>query len=312
MPFARAALLLLIALTTAVSALADDAEARQWLARLGDSGEGIAYRGVLIYQSGDHSEALRVTHGALDGRPYDYLEHLDGNRREVIRSGSSVTRVLPGQRLTRLLHNQQRSGGDAIESHYALQLQGEGRVAGRPVMLLEAMPRDGFRFGYRIAFDRAAGLPLRYEQFDADGHVLERFQFAEIDFSDKLLPQWQPAPVEANAAAVASTSADDVPAPAGWQPRWLPPGFVAVVATDGDSDDSQTYSDGLAMLSIFVAESDQMLDSGGGHARHGATVAHTAPLRLGERHFVVTVIGEVPEITAQRVADSVAWPQPAQ
>ncbi len=309
MSFARAALLLLVALHVSAQAT-ESADARQWLTRLASAGDGFAYRGTLIYESGDQTEALRVTHGTVDGRPYDYLEHLDGNRREVIRSGSSVTCVLPGQRLTRLLHNQQRSGMESIETFYTLSMNGEGRVAGRPVLLLEAMPRDSFRLGYRIAFDRDTGVALRYEQFDARQRVLERFQFAEIEFSDKLLPQWRLA--ESDGETAVAAAAADTSAPVGWQPRWLPPGFVAVTTTDGDDRDGQTYSDGLGMLSIFVAESDGTFVSTGGKARQGATVAHTAPLRRSEQTFVVTVIGEVPAITAQRVADAVTWQEPAQ
>ena len=72
----------------------------------------------------------------------------------------------------------------------------------------------------------------------------------------------------------------------------------------------QSYSDGLASFSIFVGAAERAVD-GAGSARRGATVAHTAPLRFGDNSYVVTVIGEVPSITAQRVADAVGWQEPA-
>lgn len=306
----RAVLLLCLGLQLSAPALAGT-DARQWLARLSSAGDGFAYRGVLIHESGDHTETLRITHGAVDGRPYDHLEHLDGDRREVIRSGSSLTCVHPGQRLTRLLRNQKRGVAEAVENHYALALTGESRVAGRPVVLLEAMPLDSFRLGYRIAFDRETALPLRYELIDAGQRVVERFQFAELHISESLSPQWQVAEAGAVAGDVAEAQASPAPLPAPWSPQWLPPGF-SPVAADGDDSDVQSYSDGLAMLSIFVAAAAEGdADSAGGSARQGATVAHTARLGRDEQTYVVTVIGEVPPVTAQRVADAVAWREPA-
>jgi len=305
----RLFLLLLFAAHGTTQAVAGS-DARQWLERLAAADNPLAYRGVLIYESGDQTESLRITHGIVDGRPYDHLEHLDGDRREVIRSGSSLTCVHPGQRLTRLLRSQPGGAVDGIESFYTLNLNGESRIAGRPVVLVEAVPRDSFRLGYRFAFDRDTGLPLRYEQVDASQRMLERFQFAEIEISDQLSPQWQLAAADATEKS-ASAAGKGKQLPTSWLPQWLPPGFAPVLADGNDDGDVQTYSDGLSMLSIFVAEVDQAVDSSGGTARQGATVAHTATLQRGEQAYVVTVIGEVPAITAQRVADAVAWREPA-
>jgi sigma-E factor negative regulatory protein RseB len=287
-----------------VFAVADEAEARRWLERLAAAGNEFAYRGVLVFERGDHIESLRITHGFVDGRPYDHLEYLDGDRREVIRSGSSLVCVDPGQRLSRLLRKQQRSAVAALEDHYALRLGGEGRIAGRDAVLLEAVQRDGFRFGYRFALDRATGLPLRYELVDDQGRVLERFQFTSLEFSDDLRPEWRRAVGDESPASPASAAGA---LPAVWQAGWLPPGFVAI--SNENDGEGQTYTDGLAIFSVFVEE--LAAADTGGSARQGATVAHTAPLRHGDRSYLVTVIGEIPSITAQRVADAVAWRESA-
>ncbi len=308
----RAVRFLLIALflLPALAVAADNAsdEAAQWLERLASAGSEFAYRGVLVFERGDHIESLRITHGSIDGRPYDHLEYLDGDRREVIRTGSSLVCVDPGQRINRLLRQQQHSGVAALDDHYLLRLAGEGRVAGRETVLLELSQRDGFRYGYRFALDRVTGLPLRYELIDEGERVLERFQFTALETSNDLRPEWRH-PGNPEVPEPATSTVEPAILPARWQPVWLPPGFSKVISAENE-DAGQTYSDGLAILSIFVEEVEET-GSAGGSARQGATVAHTASLSLGDRSFVVTVIGEVPSITAQRVADAVAWRAPA-
>ena len=91
-----------------------------------------------------------------------------------------------------------------------------------------------------------------------------------------------------------------------WRPQWLPEGFVLLVAPRRPSDDVLTYSDGLAVLSVFVAASESQ-SAETGRAAQGATVAVTRSMQLGGKSVVVTVVGEVPPATASRVVDSVVW-----
>jgi sigma-E factor negative regulatory protein RseB len=66
------------------------------------------------------------------------------------------------------------------------------------------------------------------------------------------------------------------------------------------------YSDGLAAFSVFV---EDMPDSGAASmvSRNGATVAVTHMIKDGEDEpYLVTLVGEIPTPTAQRIARSVA------
>lgn len=281
-----------------------------WLDRFSRSMADLSYHGVLTYESGDHLESLRVTHGKVDGEPYERLEHLDGDRREVIRRGEQLTCIYLGQRLSRLFHqasvNHDLAG---VEAHYDLRPEGESRVAGRRTMGIIVKPRDEWRFGYRLALDYDTGLLLRSELVAGDGRVLERFQFVEVTIGP-LKPEWiTDAPV---AMPAADTTREPVGAPAravpaGWSPRWLPAGFALSKAARPSRDDVQTYSDGLAVMSVFVEPADEPLPASEGRAQQGATVAFTRPLRSADRSYIVTVMGEVPQATAAGVANSVGW-----
>lgn len=307
---ARLALAFLFTASLASGGEADNPS--QWLDRLSRSMSELSYRGVLTYERGGHTESLRLSHHLVDGREHERLEYLDGERREIIRSGSQLTCIHPGQRLIRLFQKQQllRDGLAGLDHYYALRTIGEGRVAGRRAQTVEITPRDEFRLGYRLALDHETGLLLRSELLDTGGEVLERFQFATFELGDGHIPDWvaEPAAGAAPAAAIAGTdevAAAVVPA---WRPQWLPPGFRLALAQVPGAEDMQTYSDGLAMVSVFVAAADDdtaQLEEG--RARQGATVAFTRPAQFGGKSYLVTVVGEVPQLTAKRIATAVVW-----
>ena len=62
---------------------------------------------------------------------------------------------------------------------------------------------------------------------------------------------------------------------------------------------------------MFVEQVAGLRQSGSGQARQGGTTAYTRGLVISGKPALVTVLGEVPVNTARRVADSVAWVEPA-
>lgn len=291
-----------------------DSGANSWLERLAHSMSELNYRGVLSYERGDHLESLRVTHAIVDGEAFERLEHLDGEHREVIRRGKQLLCIQLGQNLNLLLHKHVLKPGLAgLDPYYEVQTAGESRIAGRRSIDILIKPRDAYRIGYRLALDRDTGLLLRSEAFDGSGQVLERLQFVDVEISKTAKPEWL---AGVAAAPPKMAAADNIPnaidrvieeAQMPWRPRWLPPGFVLALAPHHPSEDALTYSDGLAVLSIFVASTPSSLPMDTGWAAQGATVAVTKQLKANGGPVSITVIGEVPLGTAQMVADSVAW-----
>ena len=92
-----------------------------------------------------------------------------------------------------------------------------------------------------------------------------------------------------------------------WHTGWVTEGFASVgdshVSQQGIS--SQLFFDGLAHFSIFVAA----VDSGHMDMEHrqlGPTVVFSRPLEKNEQRYMVTVLGEIPVSTAQRIVLSVS------
>ena len=289
---------------------ADAGASTIWLDRLAHMDE-LNYRGVLTYTRGDHQESLRVTHGIYNGELYDRLEHLDGERREVIRHGEQLTCIQLGQRLDRLFRRHLLKAGLAnLDPYYAIGVGDESRIAGRRAITLSIKPRDEFRFGYRLALDYDTGLLLRSESLNHLDHVLDRLQFVDVQIGAPLKQEWLGdvlvAPVKAAPDPMPIervVEEEQMP----WKPQWLPPGFSLALAPHRKGDDALTYSDGLAVLSVFVESAKEPMPRGGGSATQGATVAYTRPVQVGAIPYLIVVVGEVPPETARRVANSVAW-----
>ncbi|QIB64485.1 hypothetical protein G3T16_02810 [Kineobactrum salinum] len=162
-----------------------------------------------------------------------------------------------------------------------------------------------YRYGYIIELDRETGLLLRTSTLGGGDTVLERFQFADLTYGepvsagldiDVVHPALHPHPVSPLVRAR--------PVGMPWSVGWVPRGFTL---TDGAGLENarRTYTDGLAVFSVFLEPLGRAIQSGEGVARVGSTLSYTRGMQLAKQPVLVTVIGEVPINTARMVADSV-------
>lgn len=307
-------------LATPLTALASPA---QWLLKMTDSHRQLNYHGVFTYQVGEQVSSFRISHSVRDGKEYESLESLDGQRRDIVNQGHDLRTVHPGPELIRL----KVSGAPGVEHSYIVDMEGNLRVAGRSAVSLAIRPRDAHRLGYRLALDEQTGLLLRSDIISQQGKMLERFQYVMLELDDISAPAEGAATVE-SARAVETTGAvepaslvehlDQSGSPADkadkddtaalpWTPGWVPSGFTLVPAPAAEG--GQSYTDGLAVLSIFVEPSQGSVVHEGS-MRRGASVSYTD--LYPEQNKVVTVVGEVPLTTAKRVAESIQWQSASQ
>lgn len=91
------------------------------------------------------------------------------------------------------------------------------------------------------------------------------------------------------------------------QPSWVPRGFVlSDYSFSKDDGHMETYTDGLSVFSVFIgrvsAEPAQAI------VRNGATVSLLTSIPSKDRYVTVTVVGEIPAVTAHRVTQSLRVP----
>jgi sigma-E factor negative regulatory protein RseB len=191
---------------------------------------------------------------------------------------------------------------DRLSQHYTFRFLGEDRVAGRKARVVAIIPRDAYRYGYRIYVDAETSLPLKSDLMDEKGNPVEQTMFTNLKVGSDIPPiDLRPisnSPSKPNLKQIWDAS----DSPQRWAFSRLPAGFALNYherysePESGDEIDHFVVSDGLASLSVFVekAAPDEGLRGG---SRMGAVSAWGEQL---DGHQV-TVVGEVPVLTLREV-----------
>ncbi len=280
-----------------------DAVALGWLAKMSRSYRELAYQGVVTFQRGDDLQVMQIARSVESGQTHELLTRLTGQGAQVVRAGHPLDCTHPGQQLLQL-GDQLPASGCGIAEFYRFQV-GEGkRIAGRLAVRVGIQPRDMYRYGYILELDRETGLLLGLSTLGHGDQTLERFQFADLHYGDSVAQ-----PRDVATVHPARHPHPDVPdggpaLTAPWSVNWLPRGFTptdSVAAVNA----RRTFTDGLAVFSIFLEQLPRELRPGEGVAREGSTTSYTRGMSLEGQPILVTVVGEVPLNTARMVADSV-------
>ncbi|MHC6224306.1 MucB/RseB C-terminal domain-containing protein [Pseudomonas sp. X10] len=295
-------------LTVPALAANSSPEATEWLNKLARAEQEQSYQGSFVYERNGSFSTHDIWHRVQDGKLSERLLQLDGAAQEVVRvdgkvqcvSGSLVSGVgTPPDSAPRVLDPLK------LMSWYDLSVAGKSRVAGRDAVVVTLNPRDQHRYAFELHLDRRTGLPLRSLMLNDKGQLLERFQMTRLDTDD--LPS--DADLQASAACkpVERVAAGTAEAVGGWRSDWLPPGFELInssVRRDPvrhSTVSSLMYDDGLARFSVFLEpiKDDSGTDT---RAQLGPTVAVSRHLTTPKGKVMVTVVGEIPLGTAERVA----------
>lgn len=278
-------------------------EALRWLAKMSLAWETISYRGVVSIQRGDDIHVVEVAHLAGEHASNDLISALAGRGGAIQSVEHPANCIHPGQKLLRIdSSNDGESGDCGVARYYSMAVTKGQPVADQETVYLHLKPRDMYRYGHLMALDKQTGLLLKAQTMSSQGQVLERFQFARIDYN---------APVsDAEVKALGDTTVVhdkpvftlDMETP-NWAPKWLPPGFVLSDAKT--SKGRLTYTDGLSVFSVVRELIDEAIVAGEGVVRLGGTVSYTRGIMRANQGVLVTVVGDVPINTARMVADAV-------
>lgn len=283
-----------------------DPVALEWLNKMSRSSHEVNYRGVVTFQRGDDMQVMQVSHSVANGTASESLTQLTGQGAQVVRVDHPLHCVHPGHKLLQI-GDQLQAGNCGISAHYRFSV-GEGeRIAGREAVRILVQPKDMYRHGYVMELDQKTGLLLKIQTVGRGQKILEKFQFADLSFTDEFATT---SDVDTVHQAIHPQPAQDpeiLPA-GGWNVRWIPDGFTV---TDISQDDisRRTYTDGLAVFSVFLERLSTQIKPGEGVVRRGGTLSYTRGMSMSGAPVLVTVIGEVPLNTARMVADSIRGPR---
>ena len=294
--------------------------AKGWLDRVPESASLWTYRGVLVYQVGARLETLAVTHDVDKGVVKERVFYLDGLPREMVRNGDKLTYSTLNNGVTHFEHGSlvpmlgkfaDIASGRFYQVGFARQQV--DRVAGREAAVIDIVPADRYRYGYRLWVDAQSGLLLKSIMLDSQSNIIERLQFTHIEPGVTLSKPEVAAMDKSNIKHDNVITMQDAASKGGiwgWEAGWIPDGFTVQSASQRPSPvskhktDAVIYSDGIASFSVFV-EPDETRVLSQAAETIGALAAVSKVFRNGETYFHVTVVGEVPLGTAERVAVSV-------
>lgn len=293
----------------------EDQKPELWLKKMQLASMQENYQGTFMFTRGDMSSSMSIVHRYQDGEEQELLKQLDGEMGEIVRQGSEVRCVFPDNRVVQL--EKAKYSNKIVQSfsnfmpdqkNYRLQHLGECRQVNRPCIKLAIKAVDKHRYSYFLWLDKQTGLLLRSDLKNHEGTDLERFQYTNISFPEQISDNAL-APMNAGALVehvmIPSVQKDIAwPLALKWESNWNPPGFMPISSHLQNDENVLIFSDGLANYSIFI---EKITKNGmpEGASQVGATVAYAQSLSHKSHEYSVTVIGEIPAMTAMLVAESV-------
>ena len=318
MPIARRNTLLVLMLAAVCGGASAAEEPRQLLERMNQALTARNYVGTFVHVSNSHFSTMRIIHRVEKGRVTERLVSLDGSGREIVGTPNELTCYLPDQH--KVLVEPRKDQGPLLGTlpsfqpelleFYKVEAGGTGRVLGHETQLVSVMPKDAYRFGYRLWLDRDTAMPLKTQLYDTDGRVIEQIIFAEIAWPDRIPnSEFKPRLSIEGFTWVRARSpqqlADNTPESLLGRAVKLPPGFRLSVSSSQALEDSDrpvahlVFSDGLASVSVFIESNDRGFFRG--HSSFGSSAAFSTAVNGRQ----VTAVGEVPPRTVEFIAGSV-------
>ncbi len=313
-------LVLLLPFSLAARA-ASDAEALTWLQDMALAMQQQSYRGRFVFAHDGRLDSLSLLHVNDDKGIRERLLSLNGEAREVLRENENLTCVWPDSRqviIDRFTAASARRLSpiwvpkdlQRLQNHYRFAVEGRDRIADLSAVIVSITPNDDLRYGMKLWIAEDNKLMLQSMLLDEMGQKLEQVMFVELGLlqpGDAALLTVLPR-IDSSYALVQSHTGDNTAAVTA-DPRWqlgeLPEGFRLEAAYRKQRVDAEGFvqqmvlSDGMSSVSVFIEP-----------ATEGALVGATSlgavnafGLRRGD--VDITAIGEAPQETVKRIAESV-------
>ncbi len=310
----------LVLLTVTSSAFADHpkADIEKWLAKMHHAAHMLNYDGIFVYGQNNELTSMQIFHSVDKKGEYERLISLDGSGREVIRSGDTVTCILPDKKSVVVDKSQPKTEYpptfplkiSQLLKTYRFHFAEDGMVAGQVAKQLIISPKDKYRYGHALWIDAKTGLLLKDHLIGENGKIVEQFMFTQVNYPEsierKLLLStsqnkkftWY----EAKDEKTYHKKQENI----NWKVTRIPAGFKPGVKRHHKMTMSNMpvehfmFSDGLSSISIFVEKQMEHSKNLMGSSTMGAVSAYGRS--IGQYH--VTVVGEVPQVTVKMMGDS--------
>jgi sigma-E factor negative regulatory protein RseB len=296
------------------------AEGVALLRKIYQATEKLSFSGTFVYQQGERTETSRITRLAGPGGDIERVEVLDGVPMEIIRTRDTVRCYLPESQTVKVERRTDARAFPAVlpervsdlARNYTITRGKTARIAGFDCEAVALTPKDELRYGYQLWSDVSTGMLLKARVFNRKGETVEQFSFTQLAIGsvprDRVKTRHAAQKWRIEDAAVAPANLER----AGWTVGADLPGFRKIIEVTRSLGESRpagqmVYSDGLAAVSVFIEPLAGRTEAvRPGPSSLGAFQIYTREVA----NHVVTVVGEAPAASVQRIAAGVAFRKP--
>ena len=305
-----------LSLVVSFNAFANDTNpAKDLLLKMANAVHTRNFDASFVVVKGKTMEPYRWVHALQGDTELEHLSLLNGAGLEMVRIDNQVTYFEP-QSEPYSLKTDSIAGPipevlfkdiDRLSAHYDFVLGGKGRIAGRAAQLVLIESKDEYKYNYWIWLDMESSLLLKAAYVNHEGEALEQLQLTHISVTEQpagmlveVLNRNFPTPLPNDALINEDSTATN------WKISWLPDGFELLKSDrhkldlNNELTDYYLFSDGFVEVSVFIQRPlpGKRLS---GALTSGATTVYVH----NGGNFDVSVVGNVPSMTAKAIAESV-------
>ena len=158
--------------------------------RLQEGSRKRAFQGTFVVSSASGAQSsARIWHVCDGEQQLERVDALTGPPRSTFRRNADVVTFWPRAGVAQTEKREAlavfpgflQTTDNAIARFYTVKLLGADRVAGLQSDLIELVPQDGYRYGYRVWSEKSTGMLLKVQTMDAAGRVMEQSAFSEVE-----------------------------------------------------------------------------------------------------------------------------------
>ncbi|MBD2796609.1 sigma-E factor regulatory protein RseB [Xenorhabdus sp. 18] len=257
---------------------------------------------------------LRYRHAIIDGQAIGQIIQMDVSRREIVQRGDQISYYEPGldsfsirgTHIVDYLPPIIFADFSQLQKFYRFIDAGSTQVGDHPANFVRIIAKDESRYNYNLLIDEKNHLPLLIDLLDKDNKtVIEQFRVVSLTVNDAIKTELSSITDLKLPPMLLIPSSDKLKF--NWMVGKIPEGFKEISRSSRKLSETEwlgsiMYSDGLFNFSVNVVNSDKK-------------VVDEQPFRQGRRTVYtlargknsITVIGELPFATAERIAASVTF-----
>jgi len=273
------------------------------------------YKLLYLNTAQNQIEPKQLIHGVVDGKSIAYFYFLNGTMRESLQFDGKISFYQQGSQAYSLAIHRDQSVFANITNfdfkngnqNYEYIILGRDRIAGKKAIAIRMISKDQYRYSYIVWLDLESYLPLRLDTINKSNKIVEQTMVVSLNISETVNPWIEQLSVQPTPEVLHLPLTKIVELPK-WQLDWMPPGFKIVkddqhklMMHDTDPVSYIMLNDGIVRVSVYISTKQTTFVEQQNVIQRGGTLIYTKYIE----NIEINIIGEIPLITAEKIAASI-------